>query len=90
MREYVHDLKLMTAENEWFDKPPRSFGFVDVPQVKNEMQKNSRIAFENPELLSNRFSRNQDARVRDEWCLHYVESYRFNKSYRYCGYVMHS
>ncbi|RMX63644.1 hypothetical protein DD238_006281 [Peronospora effusa] len=63
MREYVHDLKLMTAENEWFDKRPRSFGFVDVPQVKNEMQKNSRTAFENPGLLSNRFSRNQDARL---------------------------
>ncbi|CAH0514323.1 unnamed protein product [Peronospora belbahrii] len=63
MREYVHDLKLTTAENEWFDKRPRSFDFNDVTELKNEMHKNSRIVFENPVLLKNRFSRNQDTRL---------------------------
>ncbi|CAH0516774.1 unnamed protein product [Peronospora belbahrii] len=63
MREYVHDLKLITAENEWFDKRPRLFDFNDVTELKNEMHKNSRIVFENPVLLKNRFSRNQDTRL---------------------------
>ncbi|KAL4108932.1 hypothetical protein PRIC1_000640 [Phytophthora ramorum] len=63
MREYVHDLKLMTAENEWFDKPPRSLNLDDVLELKNEAHKNPRTAFENPGLLNNRFSRSQDARL---------------------------
>lgn len=64
MREYVHDLKLMTAENEWFDKPPRTLSLDDVPELRNEVHKNPRTAFENVGLLNNRFSRSQDARVR--------------------------
>ncbi|KAG6590723.1 WD40 repeat-containing protein [Phytophthora cinnamomi] len=63
MREYVHDLKLMTAENEWFDKPPRTLSLDDVPELRNEVHKNPRTAFENVGLLNNRFSRSQDARL---------------------------
>jgi WD40 repeat protein len=64
MREYVRDLKLMTAENEWFDKPPRSLKLDDVSELKNETHKNPRTVFDNLGLLNNRFSRSQDARVR--------------------------
>ena len=66
MREYVHDLKLMTAENEWFDKSPSVLGLSDVPEVRNDVHHNARTAFQNPKLLSTQFSRSQDARVRDE------------------------
>lgn len=63
MREYVNDLKLMTAENEWVDKPPRKFGVADVPELKNDFHKSLPSSFENPKLLTNRFFRNEDTRV---------------------------
>ncbi|CAI5727266.1 unnamed protein product [Hyaloperonospora brassicae] len=63
MREYVHDLKLMTAENEWFDKSPSVLGLSDVPEVRNDVHHNARTAFQNPKLLSTQFSRSQDARL---------------------------
>ncbi|RLN69428.1 hypothetical protein BBJ28_00016539 [Nothophytophthora sp. Chile5] len=62
MREYVHDLKLMSAENEWFDKPPRVLSLEDVPELKQDAHKNPRTAFENADLMNNRFSRSQDTR----------------------------
>ena len=66
MREYVHDLKLMTAENEWFDKSPSVLRLSDVSELKNDGHRNVQTAFQNPKLLNTRFSRSQDARVRDE------------------------
>ncbi|GMF09297.1 unnamed protein product [Phytophthora lilii] len=69
MREYVHDLKLMTAENEWFDKSPRTLGLDDVAELRNDVHKNPRTAFENLGLLNNRLSRSQDARVRGGYCI---------------------
>lgn len=65
MREYVHDLKVMSIENEWFDKPPRKFGLSDVPELKHDFHKSSRTAFEHSTLLTNRYFRNEDARVSD-------------------------
>jgi hypothetical protein len=63
MREYVHDLKGMSIENEWFDKPPRAFGLADGPELKHDYHKNARTAFEHSKLLTNRYFRNEDTRV---------------------------
>uniref|UniRef100_M4BXU5 Uncharacterized protein n=1 Tax=Hyaloperonospora arabidopsidis (strain Emoy2) TaxID=559515 RepID=M4BXU5_HYAAE len=63
MREYVHDLKLMTAENEWFDKSPSVLRLSDVSELKNDGHRNVQTAFQNPKLLNTRFSRSQDARL---------------------------
>ncbi|KAL7995697.1 putative WD40/YVTN repeat-like-containing domain superfamily, WD40-repeat-containing [Plasmopara halstedii] len=63
MREYVHDLKYMTAENEWFDRPPRTFNLEEVLELKNEAHRSFSKAFENPVLLNNRYIRSQEARL---------------------------
>lgn len=64
MREYVNDLKWMTVENKWLDAQPKSFRIADVPELKLESQQTASIAFDNPKILTNKYSRSPETRVR--------------------------